>query len=64
MIDLHENETALKLVLEQRHKRTRKWPIVRLITFWEWSLGLKISLFLAYGSAAILHMDPVGTQYF
>ena len=36
--DLHENETAcrihfymkgfaLKLVLKQRHKRTRKWPI-------------------------------------
>ena len=37
--DLHENETAcrthfhmkgfaLRLVLKQRHKRTRKWPIV------------------------------------
>ena len=37
---LHENETAcrthfhmkgfaLRLVLKQRHKRTRKWPIVR-----------------------------------
>ena len=41
--DLHENETAygthfnmkgfaLRLVLKQRHKRTRKWPI-RLETF-------------------------------
>ena len=41
--DLHENETAcrthfhmimkgfaLGLVLKQRHKRTRKWPIIRL----------------------------------
>ena len=38
MTDLHENETAckthfhkngfaLRLVLKQRHKRTRKWPI-------------------------------------
>ena len=38
--DLHENETAcrtrfhmkgfaLRLVLKQRHKRTRKWPIVK-----------------------------------
>ena len=38
--DLHENETAcrthfhmkgfvLRLVLKQRHKRTRKWPIER-----------------------------------
>ena len=38
--DLHENESAgrtpfhvkgfaLRLVLKQRHKRTRKWPIVK-----------------------------------
>ena len=38
MTDLHENETArrihfnmkrfaLRLVVKQRHKRTRKWPI-------------------------------------
>ena len=40
--DLHENETAcrthfhmkgftLRLVLKQRHKRTRKWPIKKSI---------------------------------
>ena len=40
--DLHENETAcrthfhmkgfaLELVLKQRHKRTRKWPIGTLV---------------------------------
>ena len=38
--DLHENETAgrthfhmkgfaVRLILKQRHKRTRKWPIIR-----------------------------------
>ena len=43
--DLHENETAcrahfhkngfaLRLVLKQRHKRTRKWPIVFLSYFY------------------------------
>ena len=42
--DLHENETArrtrfhmkgfaLRLVLKQRHKRTRKWPILRVSLF-------------------------------
>ena len=42
--DLHENETAcrtrchmkgfaLRLVLKQRHKRTRKWPIIFLTIF-------------------------------
>ena len=40
--DLHENETAgrthfhmkgfaVRLVLKQRHKRTRKWPIIRQV---------------------------------
>ena len=39
ILDLHENETAcrthfhmkgfaLRLALKQRHKRTRKWPII------------------------------------
>ena len=43
-IDLHENETAcrthfhmkgfaLRLVLKQRHKRTRKWPIDPFTSF-------------------------------
>ena len=42
--DLHENETAcrthfhtkgfaVRLVLKQRHKRTRKWPIISLELF-------------------------------
>ena len=44
-IDLHENETAcrthfhmkgfaLRLALKQRHKGTRKWPIVRSGLTW------------------------------
>ena len=43
MTDLHENESAcrthfhmngfaLRLVLKQRHKRTRKWPINNMLT--------------------------------
>ena len=46
--DLHENETAcrthfhmkgfaLRLVLKQRHKRTRKWPIA-LLDYFEMSV--------------------------
>ena len=56
--DLYENETAcrthfhmkgfaLRLVLKQRHKRTRKWPITRydFVAYDKLTTGLRHELF-------------------
>ena len=51
--DLHENETAckthfhmkgfaLRFVLKQRHKRTRKWPITICLQLYNYKIYIKL----------------------
>ena len=68
--DLHENETecrthfhmngfALRLVLKQRHKRTRKWPIV--LGFFSWSRLVspsQVSVGVFFASSPSLLVSP------
>ena len=66
--DLHENETACRthfhvkgfarrLVLKQRHKRTRKWPIAHIIHLSMSTLGEGGA---THGNLTVTHIPRVG----
>ena len=67
--DLHENETAcrthfhmkgfaLRLVLKQRYKRTRKWPIATLLVYRCIPIFNRLSVsnnFIPFGSRSVAY---------
>ena len=68
--DLHENETAcrthfhmkdfaLRLVLKQRQKRTRKWPINIVV-----ALGVPITGFCTVGFYFLTKMLHLNARFF